>query len=151
MEVVTPDTRAEINTVLDALRNDREKSRRMQPDGSYVREKGGRGTSSQEALYRYFSAYKVNAAPPPPITKAAEPGPSPVTEAAEPAPTPSPLTKAPEPVSPPAPVQAPAAPAQTPQHTPVVNAPIVAPPVAMEKTPPPAPVRLIKRIRKFLR
>ena len=59
MEVVTPETRAEINTVLDALRHDREKSRRMQPDGSYIREKGGKGTSSQEALYRYFSAYKV--------------------------------------------------------------------------------------------
>ena len=59
MEVVTPETREQINTVLDALRNDREKSRRMLPDGSYVREKGGKGTSSQEALYRYFSAYKV--------------------------------------------------------------------------------------------
>jgi hypothetical protein len=31
----------------------------MLPDGSYVREKGGKGTSSQETLYRYFSAYKV--------------------------------------------------------------------------------------------
>jgi len=59
MEVVTPDTRRQINTVLDALRNDREKSRLMLADGSYVREKGGKGTSSQEALYRYFSAYKV--------------------------------------------------------------------------------------------
>ena len=60
IEVVTPDTREQINTLLDALRNDREKSRRMQADGSYVREKGGKGTSSQEALYRYFSACRVN-------------------------------------------------------------------------------------------
>ena len=59
MEAVTEDTREQLNTVLDALRNDREKSRRMLPDGRYVRDKGGEGTSSQEALYRYFSAYKV--------------------------------------------------------------------------------------------
>ena len=59
MEAVTEDTREQLNTILDALRNDREKSRRMLPDGRYVRDKGGEGTSSQEALYRYFSAYKV--------------------------------------------------------------------------------------------
>ena len=62
IEVVTPETREQINTVLDALRNDREKSRRMLPDGSYVRDPGGEGTSSQEALYRYFSTLKVSAA-----------------------------------------------------------------------------------------
>ena len=62
IEVVTPETREQINTVLDALRSDREKSRRMLPDGSYVRDPGGEGTSSQEALYRYFSAFRVNAA-----------------------------------------------------------------------------------------
>ena len=60
IEVVTPETREQINTVLDALRNDREKSRRMLSDGSYVREPGGEGTSSQEALYRYFSAFRVD-------------------------------------------------------------------------------------------
>lgn len=60
VEVVTPETRAQINTVLDALRNDREKSRHMMPDGSYIREKGGKGTDSQEALYRYFTQYKVD-------------------------------------------------------------------------------------------
>jgi polyphosphate kinase len=65
IEVVTPDTRVQINTVLDALRNDREKSRRMLPDGSYVRELGGEGSSSQEALYRYFSTCKVNPDAPP--------------------------------------------------------------------------------------
>ena len=38
LEVVTPDTRAQVNEVLDALRADREKSRTMRPDGTYVRE-----------------------------------------------------------------------------------------------------------------
>ena len=60
IEVVTPETREQINEVLKALRADREKSRRMLSDGSYVRDKGGEGTSSQEALYRYFSAFRVN-------------------------------------------------------------------------------------------
>ena len=72
IEVVTPETREQINTVLDALRRDREKSRLMLPDGSYVREKGGKGTSSQEALYRYFSTYKVKL-----DEKPAEPEPAP--------------------------------------------------------------------------
>ena len=49
----------QINTLLDALRHDREKSRIMQSDGSYIREKGGKGTGSQEALYHYFSSRKV--------------------------------------------------------------------------------------------
>ena len=61
IEAVTPDTREQLNRVLDALREDREKSRRMLPDGSYVRDEGGEGTSSQEALYRYFSARRVSA------------------------------------------------------------------------------------------
>ena len=59
IEVVTPDTREQIDQVLSALRNDREKSRKMLSDGSYVREEGGEGTSSQEALYRYFSTRRV--------------------------------------------------------------------------------------------
>ena len=42
------------------LRNDKEKSWVMQPDGTYIREEGGEGTSSQEALYRYFSTRKVS-------------------------------------------------------------------------------------------
>ena len=62
IEVTTPDTREQINEILHALRNDREKSRRMQPDGSYSREEGGEGTSSQEALYRYFSNRRVSLA-----------------------------------------------------------------------------------------
>ena len=64
IEAVTPDTREQLNTILDALRNDKEKSWVMQPDGTYVREEGGEGTSSQEALYRYFSTRKVSLAEP---------------------------------------------------------------------------------------
>ena len=60
IEAVTPDTREQLNTILDALRNDKEKSWIMQPDGTYIREEGGEGTSSQEALYRYFSTRKVS-------------------------------------------------------------------------------------------
>ena len=72
IEAVTPDTREQLNVILDALRNDREKSWLMQPDGTYIREEGGEGTSSQEALYRYFSTRKVSLAEPGPE----EPGPS---------------------------------------------------------------------------
>jgi polyphosphate kinase len=53
----------------------------MQPDGSYIRETGGEGTSSQELLYRYFSEYKVE----PEAAKAEEPAAS----AAAPEPAPS--------------------------------------------------------------
>ena len=55
MEVKTTDTREQINRILNTFRDDREKSRVMQADGSYVRDSGGEGTSSQEALYNYFS------------------------------------------------------------------------------------------------
>ncbi len=60
MEAVTPDTREQLNEILNALRNDREKSWLMFPDGNYIREQGGEGTSSQEGLYRYFSNRKVS-------------------------------------------------------------------------------------------
>ena len=59
MEAVTPDTRKQLNVILNALRNDKEKGWQMLPDGRYALEEGGEGTSSQEALYRYFSAIKV--------------------------------------------------------------------------------------------
>ena len=65
IEAVTPDTREQLNAILDALRADREKSWEMQPDGVYLRGEGGEGTSSQEALYRYFSAMKVSLQDPP--------------------------------------------------------------------------------------
>ncbi len=60
MEAVTPDTREQLNAILDALRNDREKSWHMLSDGTYILEKDSENTSSQEALYRYFSVRKVS-------------------------------------------------------------------------------------------
>ena len=60
IEVVTPETRDQVNEVLSALRRDREKSRVMQPDGRYIRESGGEGSSSQEALYQYFSKIRLS-------------------------------------------------------------------------------------------
>ena len=83
IEAVTPDTREQLNVILDALRNDREKSWLMQPDGTYIREEGGEGTSSQEALYRYFSTRKVSLAEPEPE----EPGPSADTPETDPKPS----------------------------------------------------------------
>ena len=76
MEAVTPDTREQLNVILDALRNDREKGWQMLPDGRYALEEGGEGTSSQEALYRYFSTRKVVLEEPLP----AEPVPEPVRD-----------------------------------------------------------------------
>ena len=64
VEIRTPDTREQVNMVLECLRRDREKSRTMQPDGRYVRDEGGAGTSSQEALYQYFSCRRVALEPP---------------------------------------------------------------------------------------
>ena len=69
IEAVTPDTREQLARVLDALRNDREKASLMQPDGSYVRAGSEHGTSSQEALYRYFSARRVSLAEPEPAAE----------------------------------------------------------------------------------
>ena len=99
IEVTTPDTRAQIRRILDALRNDREKSRTMQPDGSYIREENGAGTSSQEALYQYFSRQKVSLAPSEPAPAAvpasapaetrSAPAAAPAEKPAPPAPKPS--------------------------------------------------------------
>ena len=73
IEAVTPDTREQLNAVLDALRGDREKASLMQPDGSYLHPAAGDGSSSQEALYRFFSARKVSLQEP-------EPEPEPAAE-----------------------------------------------------------------------
>ncbi len=72
MEVKTPETRAQVMKILDAFRADREKSRIMQPDGTYLREPGGEGTSSQEALYQYFSHWNVHQKPTEPEPPEAE-------------------------------------------------------------------------------
>ena len=59
MEVRTEDTRDQIREILNAFRDDKEKARTMQSDGTYIREKKGKGTSSQERLYWYFFRRKV--------------------------------------------------------------------------------------------
>ena len=81
IEVTTPDTREQIRRILDALRTDREKSRTMQPDGCYIREEGGEGTSSQEALYQYFSALRVT-----PVSAEAAATPAPTVQTVQAAP-----------------------------------------------------------------
>ena len=79
IEAVTPDTREQLNVILDALRRDREKGWQMQPDGSYLRDPDGGDTSSQEALYRYFSVRRVS------LTEAPEEPPEVLPEAEMPA------------------------------------------------------------------
>ena len=96
IEVTTPDTRAQIRRILDALRNDREKSRTMQPDGSYIREENGAGTSSQEALYQYFSRQKVSLAPSEPAP-AAVPASAPAETRSAPAAAPAEAAEPPAP------------------------------------------------------
>ena len=66
MEAVTPDTREQLNEILNALRRDTEKGWQMLPDGTYTLEPDGENTSSQEALYRYFSTRKVSLRDPQP-------------------------------------------------------------------------------------
>ena len=65
IEAVTPDTREQLNEILSALREDREKSWEMQSDGTYIREEEVEGTSSQEVLYRFFSTRQVSLTEPP--------------------------------------------------------------------------------------
>ena len=67
IEAVTPDTREQLNEILDALRRDREKAWEMQSDGTYVHLEDGPGTSSQENLYRSFSERKVSLKEPEPL------------------------------------------------------------------------------------
>ena len=62
IEVTTPDTRAQVLEIMDALRRDDVKGWDMQPDGSYSKTDWPRGVSSQEALYRYFSQKQVRPA-----------------------------------------------------------------------------------------
>ena len=93
MEVVTPETREQIDRIITALREDREKSRTMQPDGTYTREEGGQGTASQEALYTYFSQRKVH------LREELPPAPDPVPPP-EPKPEPVALPNVPQPKQP---------------------------------------------------
>ena len=58
-EVTTPETKEQVRQVLIAEREDETKGWHMRSDGSYVRTPGEEDSSSQEALYRYFSAWRV--------------------------------------------------------------------------------------------
>ena len=84
IEVKTPETKAQVRNVLNAMREDREKSRVMQSDGAYLREAHGTGTSSQEALYRTFSTWRAK---PVPEDIPELPQPSPAAESASAPPT----------------------------------------------------------------
>ena len=84
IEAITPDTRNQLNRILSALREDKEKSWRLLSDGTYIRESGGEGTSSQEALYRYFSARKVSLKPAAKKPAAPAPAPAPAVRTAVP-------------------------------------------------------------------
>ena len=75
IELVTPDTRADVLAILDALRADQEQSWIMNADGTYTREGIVRGTSSQDRLYEYFAGRIVEKpAPQPPEVRSAEHG-----------------------------------------------------------------------------
>ena len=67
IEVVTPDTKDQVRHILDAFREDNEKGRVMQPDGTYLRLEGGEGTSSQESLYWYFREIRCSGEEPAPV------------------------------------------------------------------------------------
>ena len=63
IEAVSPDIKQQLLEVVDAMRNDREKGWLMASDGTYSKEPGGKGTSSQERLYEYFSRQTVDPLP----------------------------------------------------------------------------------------
>ena len=63
VEAVTPDTREQLLEIMEAFRQVREEGWLMESSGSYVREKDGEGTSSQDRLYRYFTSRTVEAEP----------------------------------------------------------------------------------------
>ena len=63
IECVTPETRRDVLRIVDALREDREKSWTMQPDGTYLREELVPGTASHDVLYDYFAGREIRPEP----------------------------------------------------------------------------------------
>ncbi len=63
-EVVTPETKAQVLEVMEAFRQDDVKGWEMRPDGSYGKAEFPRGRDSQERLYAYFAARRVEPLPP---------------------------------------------------------------------------------------
>ena len=58
-----PETREAVLHVMDALREDREKSWTMQPDGTYAKEDAVPGTASQDRLFAWFGERIVEPLP----------------------------------------------------------------------------------------
>ena len=59
VECRSPETREPVLRLMQAFREDREKSWFMQPDGTYIREPKVPGTASHDILYAYFSTQIV--------------------------------------------------------------------------------------------
>ena len=60
-----PETREPVLRIVEALRNDRERSWTMQPDGTYRKEEAIPGTASQDVLYDWFGGRTVEPDPEP--------------------------------------------------------------------------------------
>jgi len=89
IEVKTEETKEQVREILNAFRDDKEKARTMLPDGSYIREPNGEGTSSQERLYWYFFNRKID----PDEINGKPAVPKPAAEAAEETATPEPAAE----------------------------------------------------------
>jgi polyphosphate kinase len=63
VEVTDPDIREQVLEVMEAGRQDDVKGWDMQPDGTYTKVPEPEGVASQERLYEYFSARKVEPLP----------------------------------------------------------------------------------------
>ncbi len=62
--VSTPETRAQVLEVMEAIRSDDVKGWDMQPDGSYRKADAPAGAASQERLFAFFSAQRTEPLPP---------------------------------------------------------------------------------------
>ena len=69
VEVRTPETRRQVLEVMDALRSDDVKGWDMQSDGTYRKAETPQGADSQERLFTYFAAQRVEPLPPPEAPK----------------------------------------------------------------------------------
>ncbi len=63
-EVKTPETRAQVLEVMEAIRRDDVKGWDMQPDGTYRKAGTPTGEDSQERLFAFFAAQRVEPLPP---------------------------------------------------------------------------------------
>jgi len=63
IECLTPETREDALRIMASLREDRERSWLMRPDGSYTKDEMIPGTASQDRLYEYFAGRTVEKLP----------------------------------------------------------------------------------------